>query len=269
MTVVDQERRCNPRAVCSGTQNAWKSGCRCPETIAAHERWKEGKRIQRAEAADWPAGECLAATHGSRYAAEVNGCRCPPARNAVRQSQQRREDRERQQRNREYSREFKRDTSRVRRATGGRLLNDPRREWRYGKAGVSSVAVMMLLDGLPDLVTRGERMAAMIQLERLRVRDRTTCRMRPMNDAELARRLHCSQAVMKELREERVRRREQRHLRRLADVQWRAAHKAHGREAHGPEHQRRERVRHAAAHAARLERRLAYMQGRRRRAIRH
>lgn len=232
MTVTDAGRLtygCNPRARCASTQSAWNNGCRHLGAIAAHQVWLAAKKAQRAVGATWPPGVCLAVSHNTLYAAQRNGCICPSAiakRDADRARKA--EYKRNRTRQRDYSREFERDRARVRRATGGRLDSDPRRDWRYGKAGVSSITVMMLLHGFSDSPTRGERLAAIIRLDRERVRDEETARMRPMNITEIARRIGCAEPTVVRLRKMRVRLREQRHLRRLADARWRAAHHARG-----------------------------------------
>jgi hypothetical protein len=92
-------------------------------------------------------------------------------------------------RERAYALECAQKEAQIRRATGGRLGSDPRQEWRYGKAGVSSITVMMMLHGFPDAPNRAERMVAIIRLESQRVRDERTSRMRPLFDSEIADRL--------------------------------------------------------------------------------
>lgn len=233
MTITDAGRLtygCNPRARCAPTQGAWNNGCRHPGAIEAHRVWLEAKKAQRAAGATWPPGVCLAVSHNSLYAAQRNGCTCPQAVAKLNADRERKREYKRNlTRSRHYAIEFYRERDRVRRATGGRLDADPRREWRYGKAGVSSIAVMMMLHGFPDAsATRAERMVATIRLGRYRVRDEDTAQMRPLLKSEIARRIGCTEATVRRLGEERERRREQRHLRRLADVQWRAAHHAQG-----------------------------------------
>jgi hypothetical protein len=233
MTVTDEGRvayGCNPRARCAPTQNAWSHGCRHPGAIEAHEGWKERKRALRAEAAARPKGQCLARSHGSRYAAEVNGCHCPESLHKVQSERGRRNATRNDARARAYATEYHREVQRIQRATGGRLTSDPRREWRYGKAGVSSITVMMLLHGFPDNPTRAERMVAIIKLDGRMVRDENTAKMRPMFKGEIGARIGCTEATVRRLRAERERRRDERTLRRLADAQWRAAHHAHGAE---------------------------------------
>jgi hypothetical protein len=234
MTVTDDGRTtygCNPRARCSASQNAWVGGCRHPGAIEAHERWKADRRAARAAAANWPPGQCLARSHGTRYAAQINGCRCVDALVRMEEVKRGRDASVRKRwRERAYALECAQKEAQIRRATGGRLGSDPRQEWRYGKAGVSSITVMMMLHGFPDAPNRAERMVAIIRLESQRVRDERTSRMRPLFDSEIGERIGCSDATVTRLRAERRRRRDQRTLRRLADVQWRAAHHAHGAE---------------------------------------
>jgi hypothetical protein len=233
MTITDEGRvayGCNPRARCGQTQNAWSHGCRHPAAIRAHEGWMDRKRALREEAATWPEGQCLARSHGTRYAAQVNGCRCPEALRAVQDEVDRRVAVGKAARARAYALEYDREIRRIQRATGGRLSADPRREWRYGKAGVSSITVMMMLHGFPDNPTRAERMVAIIKLDGRMVRDEHTAQMRPMFKSEIGARIGCTEATVRRLRAERERRRDERTLRRLADAQWRAAHHAHGAE---------------------------------------
>jgi hypothetical protein len=233
MTVTDDGRteyKCNPRAQCSPTQNAWADGCRHPGAIEAHERWKADKRAGRDAAANWPAGQCLARSHGTLWAAQVNGCRHPEALRLLQEERERRAALDKVKRDRQYSAKYWKQEQRVRRATGGRLSRDPRQDWRYGKAGVSSITVMMMLHGFPDAPTWAERMVAIIRLESQRVRDERTSRMRPLFDSEIGERIGCTDATVVRMRRERKRRRDDRSLRRLADAQWRAAHHAHGAE---------------------------------------
>jgi hypothetical protein len=233
MTVTDEGRvayGCNPRRRCSPTQTGWSKGCRHPGAIAAHEQWKADKRAERDGAANWPQGQCLARSHGTLYAAQVNGCRHPEALRLAQEESARRLVLDRMKRDRQYSAMHWREKFRIRRATGGRLTRDPRRKWRYGKAGVSSVTVMMMLHGFPDAPNPAERMVAIIRLEGRMVRDDQTGRMRPIFNSEIAERIGCTDATVTRLRAERERRRDQRTLRRLADAQWRAAHHAHGAE---------------------------------------
>lgn len=233
MTVTDEGRvayGCYPRARCGATHDAWRKGCRHPEAVRAHEEWKARKRAERAAAVNWPEGQCLAASHGTLFAAEINGCRCPEALRLVDEKRIRQAGSKRECRNREYSVEYEREQQRIRRATGDRLSADPRREWRYGKAGVSSIVVMMMLHGFPDNPTRAERMVAIIKLDGRMVRDEFTARMRPMLKGEIGARIGCTEATVRRLRVERERRRNERTQRRLADAQWRAAHHAHGAE---------------------------------------
>jgi len=259
MTVTDEGRTvygCNPRTPCGDSQNAWQKGCRHPGAVRAHEEWKERKRAEREAAADWPEGQCLASSHGTLFAAEVNGCRCPEALRRMDEKRERHARRKRAARERSYALEYEREVRRIRRATGGRLSADPRREWRYGKAGVSSITLMMMLHGFPDNPTRAERMVAIIKLDQQRVRDEHTARMRSMFKGEIAKRIGVTEATVRRLRAERERRRDERHLRRLADAQWRVAHHAHGEQQQG--RVERERARHEAAHAAKRARQLFY-----------
>jgi hypothetical protein len=233
MTITDKGRTtygCNPRTRCRPTQDGWSKGCRHPEAIRAHQEWLDARRAEREAAVDWPEGQCLARRHGTRYAADAYGCRCPEALLEVDRARARRVENKKAQRRREYALEYEHEERRVRRATGWRLSADPRREWRYGKAGVSSITVMMMLHGFPDSPTRAERMVAIIKLDGRMVRDEHTARMRPMFKGEIAERIGCTEATVRRLRAERVRRRNERTLRRLADAQWRAAHHAHGAE---------------------------------------
>lgn len=233
MTVTDEGRvayGCNPRTRCRPTQDGWSKGCRHPGAIRAHGEWLAARRAEREAAATWPEGQCLARRHGTRHAADAYGCRCPEALLEVDHARAQRVENRRAQRRREYSAEYEREERRIRRATGGRLSADPRREWRYGKAGVSSITVMMMLHGFPDSPSRAERMVAIIKLDGRMIRDENTARMRPMSKGEIGARIGCTEATVRRLRAERERRRDERALRRLADAQWRAAHHAHGAE---------------------------------------
>src|SRR3954467_2413345 len=181
MTITDEGHTaygCNPRTRCRPTQDGWNKGCRHPEAIQAHSEWLEARRAEREDAVNWPEGQCLARRHGNRYAADIYGCRCPEALRGVQEERERRDAARNEARARAYAVEYAREVQRIQRATGARLTADPRREWRYGKAGVSSITVMMMLHGFPDNPTRAERMVAIIRLEGQRVRDEKTARMR-------------------------------------------------------------------------------------------
>jgi hypothetical protein len=233
MTITDEGRvayGCNPRARCGDTQGAWTKGCRHPGAVRAHEQWMNERQALKEAAKGWPAGQCLAPIHNTRWAAAVHACRCPGALRAVALDIQRRSTLAKDERARAYALEYDREVRRIERATGGRLSADPRREWRYGKAGVSSITVMMMLHGFPDNPTRAERMVAIIKLDGRMVRDEHTAQMRPMFKSEIGARIGCTEATVRRLRAERERRRDERTLRRLADAQWRAAHHAHGAE---------------------------------------
>lgn len=259
MTVTDEGHvayGCNPRVRCSATQDGWNKGCRHPGAIQAHEEWLAARRADREDAVNWPEGQCLARRHGTRYAADIYGCRCPEALRKVKEDRERRDAARNESRARAYATEYHRETQRVQRATGGRLSADPRREWRYGKAGVSSITVMMMLHGFPDNPTRGERMVAIIKLDDRMVRDEWTARMRPMLKSEIGARIGCTEATVRRLRAERERRRGERALRRLADAQWRAAHHARGAERCALIAQ--ETARHASAHEAKRARQVFY-----------
>lgn len=178
------------------TQDGWNRGCRCSGAMAAHERWLNLRRARRVRArANAAAGltGCSARKHGSVDAFSW-GCRCPDTL-------------------RKYAEAKARKTT----------WRDPRDTWRRGKMAVDRNNLWLLLHGIVDSPTLGERMAAVITLTGTLVpASGSVWTSRPINDAEIARRLGCCDTTVKRLREKRAEMRELRTARRLADVQGKA-----------------------------------------------
>lgn len=223
----DKDYGCNPRARCSNTQTAWKLGCRHPGAVAAHEQWLDRKRARRAEAA--AGDECVASTHGTRYAYEYSGCRCPEAVTArLEHDRVTKRNYRTRQRQRDYAAEYGAEVESAKRKTGGRLDHDPRRPWRGGKMAVSEVSVLLLMTGVsPGDATMMEKMVALIRLKERRVWDdgemRKRPRWRPLKQSEIVNRTGMAETVQRHLTRKQAELRKTRSLRRLADSQWKVA----------------------------------------------
>lgn len=217
-----------PTKQCTGdrhtpTNTSWRLGCRHPGAIAAHEKWLAEKKphtvLPPAVDAD---GNCVAEKHNSRPA-YLAGCRCDPAFAAYEKWRLRKLDNNRNRRARAYSRQFEAEGRRVERITGGRLVADPRRQWRGGRMTVGRSALFWITRGMfLDEATTGERLVAMIRIEGTLVPD-TPWSSRPINNMELGERIGLDDRQVYRLRGLRDRLRDQRTRRRLADVRWKAA----------------------------------------------
>lgn len=256
LSVVDGPRNefgCLPGVHCSDTNTAWQNGCRHPGAVEVHRKWVAEKRLQRNIARSAPAeGGCQAATHGTRYAAEVNGCWCPKAIEAKKRHDERQH---LATSYRDYATNYALEADAAKRRTGGRLNRDPRRPWRGGNMAVSGITLALMLEGvLPsDGATARERLVADIKLDSRMVWDRgelwtkEVARWRKLTDTERANIMNCTVTAIKHARNKlRPRLRAERTLRRLADSRWRiaVAEEAAGRKE-------RERERHAKAHRER------------------
>lgn len=239
------------------SNEAWRRGCRHPGAVEAHERYKAGNRAR--DLALPPAvdedGNCTADKHGPSDRAYRRGCRCAATVAAHEANDRRRASLHRRKRDRDYSAWYDLEFARVRRRTGGRLTADPRRPWRFGKMAVSRTSLWFLVHGFcTGDVTMGERLAAVAILGAVVVEDEAWYRRgHLMTGADIARRIGCSEQVAGRLNARRAELRAGRHLRRMADVRWKAAvvPAATGRAD-------RERERHALARADREERQLRY-----------
>lgn len=260
METTEQDYGCRPGVTHSPTKTAWRNGCRHPGAVAAHDEWIAEKRAQRKRAMSAAAGECMAATHGTRYAYEMSGCRCPKALAAHRKHAARANDAERARRARDYSLDYSHERMRAKRLTGGRLDYDPRRVWRGGNAGVSTVSVLHVMAGYQIDATHAEKMVAVLRLARRQVWDRGDWKTRPHwrapQDQEIADVIGTSANNISRMRKRPAVLRENRTERRAADARWRAAIRAAAED--DPGRKDRERRRHALAAEERDLRRRLY-----------
>lgn len=244
----------------TGSDAAWRHGCRHPEAVAAHRQWLtdhggSGRQVPPAVDDD---GNCVAVRHGTQGAYFKAGCRHPEALAAYEKYQARRKSAEQRKRDREQIMLWSQDARRAKRMTGGRLSYDPRRIWRRGNMAVDRNNLLMLMHGFVDSPTMGEKLAAMNRLAGTMVAGESWCeKAHPITKTEKAERLGISLTGLSALRRTQLRMIESRHLRRLADVQWRVAVAAHSA---GRKDQ--ERLDHERAHAQRAARTEIYEQRR-------
>lgn len=178
------------------TNAAWSRGCRHLEAIVAHEEWKLRRKadIRTAVAHFQATGCCGAGIHGTVYAF-AHGCRCPEAISA------------------NGGNVFRVEQMRVK-------LRAPRKlnPWREGRMAVGRTNLWMLVHGFVDDPTLGERIAATAILS-----ERGSC-TGLYDSREIADRIGVScPEVVNRYRKRIIELREQRHLRRLADVRDKAA----------------------------------------------
>lgn len=215
----------------TGTDHAWSAGCRHADALLAHEEAKLRIRLQRREAlAEYRrTGQCGAVVHGT-IGAYRRGCRCEETRKI-------------------YANGSDGRSLAAMRAKfeHGRLANP----WRQGQMAVSRVNLWMLVHGFPDRPTTAERLAAVAILDQRLPRDlgeehgyRITEVVIPrLSNGQIAQRigLRDEQGVIR-LRRKRIKLRESRAERRLADIR----HKAE-RVARAAGRKDRERQRHEDA----------------------
>lgn len=211
----------------TGSNDAWRHGCRHPEAIAAHEKWlAERKPFSPRPAAVDERGRCVAPKHGT-WQAHIVGCRCATAVEAIRMRRERKRHDDRVRRRSaaelEYAREVAAERRAVERRTGGRLLSDPRRPWRGGKMAVRRWSLFWVMRGVfLEEATMAELMVAAIRIDGTPMVD-GPYRSRPINNLEIGERLGADDRQVYRLRQLRSRLRRQRTDRRLADSRWRAA----------------------------------------------
>lgn len=225
-----------------GTQEAYRHGCRHPLAIAAHERWQEERK------AECPG--CPSRIHHSGRAWK-SGCRSPLSVAAHEHTVGREREYDARRRAKDKERLGKRDAAH--RLTGGALQGDPRARWRSGRMAVDRNNLRQFLAGFPDSPTTGEVIAAIAKLEGKLVPD-SAYLSRLITPSEIAaklklgsdRQVYRSWVTRKRLRDQRT-------LRRLADVQWKTALAPVAAS-------RKDRVRleHEAAHERAAARRLAW-----------
>lgn len=204
------------------TDTSWRRGCRCERALIAHQNHlAERRREARETARAARVAGCRASTHGTRYAYQARGCRCPEAEAAYRNRTRGRHDR-----------------ALVR-------TRDPRARWRGRQHRVSSISLWMLVRGMVDRPTAGERLAAIAILEQ-----RGSETLGLLNDAEIGERIGTSADRVRQLRALRDRMRGERAQRRLADAQWKAR-----RAAVATERKEVERRLHEAAREVKAQRR--------------
>jgi hypothetical protein len=227
----------------TGTNEAWRRGCRHPEAIAAHEEWKRTHSPDRMMPAAVDAdGNCIADKHDS-VRAYRSGCRHPKAIELWERNCQRRDQAKRVRRDIEYAAEFYKEEQRVRRLTGGRYRLDPRREWRKGAMAVDRHNLFMLLHGFIDSPNSGERLAALCRMQGRLVSDAWFKKARPMFAAEIGDAIGVTEQTALRMARKRKELAGDRARRRLADVQWRAAVAAAAAGRKDAERQRHEQVR--------------------------
>lgn len=209
------------------TNTSWREGCRHPGAIEAHKAWLDrfGDRDRMRPPAVDAGGNCIAEKHNSLRAYRA-GCRCPSTVHLWNSGRnvKRKLDPDLLKRSVDYSSEWDREVAKVKRMTGGLLRKDPRRPWRGGMMAVSRNGLVLLLSGFTRGATRGERLAAAIRLQGTLTRSAWCDPLRPIFQSEIAERIGCTDQtagrLIKEVWPQLI---ENRHLRRLADVQWKAA----------------------------------------------
>jgi hypothetical protein len=202
----DRRQPTNPK--CRGkrhspTEGAHASGCRCPETLAAHDQFLVQCRVERSQALSaWRVtGRCAARLHGTYYAYERVGCRCASsieiyARRADRRS----------------------ETQRLRRGSRPRQKDPTALRYPVGRLELT----LMLTGGMPDKPNFGEMLVADIYLARRRVPD-GLYQSRTPTAHEIADRLGVNERTLLRARADRRRLRAARTRRRLHDVKAKAA----------------------------------------------
>lgn len=122
----------------SDTEAAWNAGCRCVGALIAHEEHKIRIRGIRQAAVEHykRTGECGATRHSPTDYSFLHGCRCPRTVKAV------------MDRHGESLRRLRRDVE---------PIENP---WRQGRMLVDRNNLFLLLHGLVDRPTHGERLAA-------------------------------------------------------------------------------------------------------------
>lgn len=182
------------------TRDSYRLGCRCPGAVGAHEKWRADLKAARTAALERfrATGRCSARGHDSRRAYDELGCRCPQATELHRETIARKPKRDRSDKEHGY-----------RGAVNYRLP-------------VDRINLLLLTAGLRDRPTLGEYLAADVRLSRFRVPD-GPFHGRRLETKEIAERLGCTDRTVARARAERIRLRDNRHLRRLQDVHRKAA----------------------------------------------
>jgi hypothetical protein len=195
--VMDERIVCKGR-VHSATDFAWHEGCRHPGALAAHEEALAGNRRDRAAAIEhWRrTGECGARLHDSRRAYDKLGCRC------------------------ELATKLQREWEHRKRTPTGNVGRMP----LYGasrRLTVGRINLMLLLTGIQDQPTAGERAVAAHVLSRRIVSDGPYA-WRHLHANEIGDRLGVTERTVHRYRRAFKTLRGERHLRRLADVRAKA-----------------------------------------------
>lgn len=177
----------------TGSNDSWNRGCRCAAAVAVHNDFLARHRDQRekAKAARLRGEGCTASTHGTLYAYEVNGCRCPASA-------------------RRYFAVRSREA-----AARRRELERKRTWWRGPRTRVDRTVLDFALGGYPVSLTHGELLAAVAILSAAVVP--TAAGPQPMTAGQIARRLGVDERQVWRIRAERRKRAEMRAQRRLLD----------------------------------------------------
>lgn len=197
----------------NGTESSWREGCRCPTTTAAHDKHNAERARERAEQRAaikaTEGSDCPAVIHHTLKAWSV-GCRHPEsvrkhedklAREKVRSEARRARERERRE------------------AAQATVQANP---WRTPDMAVNRNNLWFLVRGFVDRPTTGERLAAVVILSQIPVANGLR-RPRHLTNGEIAERIGVWDNRVIEYKNLRVQLREERHLRRLADVRQKAA----------------------------------------------
>lgn len=185
------------RAATHATEASWKDGCRHAAALIAHEEWKARRRDKRVAAlAIWRAtGQCAAERHIPTDYSYYGGCRCPETLAA-------------------YDRRHADSLSTLRKKFGTTAQTN---RWRQGDRMVDRNNLFLLVHGFIDRPTGGERLAATAILMQRNGRNG------PLEPAEIAERIGVNPHTIPSYVARMRRLREERPLRKLADIRDKAA----------------------------------------------